>query len=274
MVKKNVKVRAHVRKINGKNVHVKLHTRVIDKKLTSKRPSKATPNDVRKMLETFKADMISNISGDYTVNAKKISEKYEIRTDELFKQLESYFPIWNNIMKKRRDADRGMYFAKIDYTPKEIEFMKNNSQLLKINSLNNVMYKKLEEEKLSFKRRILKNKMTPDEQEIHDNASITIWNTSNDYLKGSDIEHYGNKYPMITLDSNYYDALNDEDGFYSGKWEIRFDYMLKKIGCYAEPYHKSDRMIYCDDFKPSAIDFKEDYLKENDYAKEHIRDLK
>jgi len=217
----------------------------------------ATKGQIKKVLERIRAEMIAYYRGSYTKNAKIIDKVYGDKIDKIDKQLMK-IPIYKTIFKKRMDADRGMYFAKVNYTQDEENFLKTNKLYLKMERLYDEQFKKEKIEQKAFYRRIRKETLTPDEERVVKNAECGVREDKNKGLV------------VLTLDSDFYDL-----GWRKEYFEARLDYLLAKLGCMIEPWDGSRWEVAIWESKPKSLQgFKEKYLKDHPYAAKHIKNLR
>jgi len=223
----------------------------------------ATPSDVKKVLERTTMEMIATYRGSDTLGAKWISEEYDDRKSKVAKRLNKK-PIYDQIKKKWAAADRGMFFEEVHYTREEEKFINSDADYLEQQALYKSEWEELKEEEKAFLNRMKKGKLPPDEQDIYDNAEISVRMT-----KRTKENEW--KVAEILFDSVFYEAMNYED---STPWDCRFDYRLSRLGCYREPHDYSRQDVYCDREKEVARGYKEKFLGLHPYCEEYLKGVR
>lgn len=231
-----------------------------------RRPSK---KEVKKALQDTAAEMIADYRGDEIERYQDIEKMYRKVQDEVWDRFKDK-PIFKSIQDKWDEADMGMYFKEIHYTDEEENFMEKDPDYMEWVRLSTEEQEALDEEMRSFAERIKKGTLTPDEQDVVENAEITVWDSGKDWHGEG-----GLVWPMITMDGTFYEVMKYDIGSSTHThWHCRFDYRLDKLGCYMEPFWAGVYDVVCEDEKAPAKGFKEKYLKENSYCEGHLEGIR
>ena len=215
---------------------------------------KAGKSEIKRVLERIRAEMIAYYRGYDTPHAKQIHKLHFEKINIVEKEL-TKIPTYKNIYNKRMDADHGMHFSKVSYTPKEEKFMKTNPLYLRMERIFKSLFKKEELERKAFLRRIRSNKVFSNEQKVVKSAEISV--RERDGCLG------------LSMDSDFYDL-----GYFKNYFESRLDYLLAKLGCMIEPWDGSWWIVTVETDKPNLANFKEKYIRKHSYVSKDIKDLR
>lgn len=218
-------------------------------------------------------DVLEDIKLDLTIELKRIKPQtnLEQRQKELWNQfyqeekLVKNNPIKQSIDKKQADADMGMWFKEIHYTPEEQRYLDTNPHEQKMSSLIEEIERIEDKEYELLKQRLKTKQAHPEEIRQYENVEMTIWDSGKQLLGDK-----GNDLPAFSVDSEFYEVFSNSDGFWNQlnrKIDCKLRGKLNQLGYDYEDYSYSDKTIYDIGEKVPKSEFlkKHSYCKESDF---------
>ncbi|MFA5731587.1 MAG: hypothetical protein WC934_06245 [Acidithiobacillus sp.] len=220
---------------------------------------KVIKEKIKAILEEIKIDIAvdTDVSLDSTIEQRELWKQF----NEEEKKVKDN-PIKKSIDKKLSDADMGMWFKEVKYTPKEKAYLKNNPHEKKMNNIMNLI-SKISDNEAELKKQRLKTKQTTDnEMKKFNQSDMKIWDSSRELLGEENSE--ANDLPAFSVDSVFYEVFNDSNyDSYFKKIDCKLRSKLNKLGFDYSDYTHVDKTIIPIDKKVS----KSEFLKQNSHCK-------
>lgn len=195
-----------------------------------------------KILNDWKIDLVVDLRIDGFPGYVSLEKILRKKGNQFEKQFLEKDPVYKELLSLWSSCDAGTHVTEPIYSKKQETWMGKNPYWKKYKALNARNDLKLSRYKKNLARRLKSGEGTEKEKSTLENAEIKIWKKATDFDNNSK-----SKYPVITIDSTFYDVLNGEWGYairdvYLNPLELK----LKKAGYFIEPYDHSTWYIYKD----------------------------